>query len=63
MPDNYSLWEDKTRREEAWLARRPVCSHCGEHIQGRRLFDIDGELWHRSCFIEEFEKETEDYIA
>lgn len=50
-------------RAEAWLRKRPVCCFCGEHIQGRRLFDVEGKLWHRSCFIEEHEKDTEDYIA
>lgn len=63
MEDNYSQWEHEERKRENWLRQRPVCSYCGEHIQGRKLFDVDGKLWHRSCFIEEHEKETEDYIA
>ena len=48
--------------ERAWLAKRPICEYCREHIQNRKLIDYDGVLYHRSCFLEQFEKETEDYI-
>ena len=63
MSEPYREWEAKTRREDAWLASRPVCEMCGHPIQSRKLFDYDGVLFHRSCFIDEFEKETEDYIS
>lgn len=62
MSDPYRAWEEKTRREDAWLARRPRCYQCGEHIQSNKLFDVDGILYHRSCFIEQHERPTEDYI-
>ena len=62
MEDNYSMFEHRERQREAWLRSRPVCYHCGEHIQSNRLFDVEGVLWHRSCFVEEHEKDTEDYV-
>ena len=49
-------------RQEAWLARQPVCVHCGHHIQEENLVDINGELYHEQCAHDEFRKRTEDYI-
>ena len=63
MPDAYSQWEEKTRREEAWLAKRPVCCHCGHHIQEENLYDVEGSFFHEECMNERFRKYTEDYIA
>lgn len=60
--DNYSQWEAKTRREERWLAKRPVCEHCGHHIQYGSVIDIHGVLYHKSCFLGEHERDVEDYI-
>lgn len=62
MEDNYSMFRHREARQQAWLERRPVCYHCGEHIQNSKLIDVDGVLYHKSCFLEEHEKETEDYI-
>ena len=62
VEDNYSMFEHRERQREAWLRRRPVCSHCMEHIQGSHLFDIDGVLYCRPCLMDHFQKETEDYI-
>lgn len=61
-PDNYSLWEDRERQQEAWLARRPKCVHCNQPIQDERVFDVEGELYHVDCFNESHLKWTEDYI-
>ena len=61
MPDNYEIWEANERRKEAWLAGKPICAHCGNHIQDDRLFDINGYLYHVECAEEAFQKWTEDY--
>lgn len=63
MPDNYSQWEHHEREQERWLAKRPVCCHCGEYIQEENLFDINGNLYHEECAFQEFRKWTEDYEA
>lgn len=63
MADNYSLWADKTRREEQWLAMRPLCSYCGHPIQDEDLYDFEGELYHEQCMNDNFKKRTEDYMC
>jgi hypothetical protein len=40
----------------------PVCAYCDEPITDEKLFDLDGELYHISCFVSEYQKNTEDYI-
>lgn len=44
VPDNYDLWEDHNARQEAWLARRPVCSCCKKHIQDEEALHF-GDDW------------------
>ncbi len=63
MDDSYSLHKQREREQERWLARRPVCSFCGQPIQEDDLFDIKGDLYHVNCAVESFQKNTEDYIA
>lgn len=63
MDDNYSLWQRKEAQCEAWLAKRPVCCYCGQHVQDENLYDIEGSLYHEDCMNERFRKYTEDYIA
>lgn len=50
------------RKRQEWLDSLPKCAHCGEPIQDRRYFEIEGEPIHRECleeFCEEiFEKEN-----
>lgn len=35
--------------QEAWLARRPECADCGEHIQDENAYYINGEWICQSC--------------
>lgn len=63
MEDNYSLWEAKTRREEAWLEEQPVCDYCGEHIQDEECFDDGEKRLCLECLKNNFIKRTEDLIA
>ena len=61
MEDNYSLFRRREAQQEAALAKQPVCCYCGHPIQDEKLYDIEGELYHMSCAVENFCKETEDY--
>ena len=49
-------------QRERYLCRFPRCAHCGEYITERKLFDLDGNLYHLDCAEMEFQKDTEDYI-
>ena len=62
MEDNYSQWEHHERRQQQWLEKRPVCCYCDQHIQDEELFDIEGELYCKQCLVNNFQKNTEDYI-
>lgn len=48
--------------QESWLARRPVCADCGEHIQDDHYFDINGEAICPDCMEGNYRKEIGDYI-
>ena len=43
VPDNYSQWVAHEREQDSWLAKRPECADCGEHIQDEDAFYINGE--------------------
>jgi formylmethanofuran dehydrogenase subunit E len=62
MPDNYSLWEDRERQQEAWLRKRPVCADCDEPIQADHYFDINGEAICPDCMEGNYRKDIGDYI-
>lgn len=62
MPDNYTMWGAHEREQERRLARLPVCTNCGEPIQGERAWRINGNLWCEECAEDEFKVWTEDYI-
>lgn len=49
VPDNYSQWEAHERQHEAWLARRPVCADCENHIQDETAYYINGEWICEDC--------------
>jgi hypothetical protein len=49
--------------QEAELEKMPMCSHCGERIQGGYLFDIEGELYCEEHAYELFRKDAGDYIG
>ena len=61
MCDAYEMWRCREHEREKWLAKKPVCSRCEEHIQDERLFDIHGVLYCEGCACDEFKKWTEDY--
>ena len=53
--------EEKMADDARWLAKRPVCSRCGEPIQDEQLIEIDGELICLDC-IRGMTKLTDNYI-
>lgn len=59
-PDNYSQWENRERQHEAWLARRPVCVDCDEHIQDDHCFEFNGEYICPRCLEDLHRKDADD---
>ena len=64
MPDNYDLFEADDNRKEKWLAKRPVCSICKEHIQTEKAIYYNDQ-WcctGRECYRDFFENIMEDFL-
>lgn len=59
MPDNYSQWEAHQMKQEAWLAERPVCADCDEHIQDDHCFEINGEYICPRCMEDLHRRDVE----
>ena len=47
--------------QESWLAERPECADCGEHIQDENAYYINGEWICQSC-MSTYLVEVRDYI-
>lgn len=60
MPDNYSMWKKHQGSQDAWLARRPVCSECGEHIQEDYYYLINDEIICPDCMEDNYKKSIDD---
>ena len=60
MMDMYDLWEHREIELERRRARRPVCEHCGEHIQDETAVEFDGKFICESC-IDDLRVSMEDY--
>jgi hypothetical protein len=61
MPDNYSQWEAHQRKQDAWLAERPVCADCCEHIQDGSAYHKDG-VWICQDCMSAYLVDVDDYI-
>lgn len=48
--------------QEAWLARRPVCADCGEHIQESHYYLINDETICPDCLEAGYRKDIDDYV-
>jgi len=55
--------ESHLAEQDRQLERYPRCEYCGHEIQDEKLFDFDGDLYHRSCVVEQWQKDTEDYMT
>ena len=60
--DAYDQWCWHQAEEDAWLAKRPVCSCCEEHIQDDTCYEINDELICKHCLDVFFRKNVEDFI-
>ena len=52
--------DERDREEARWLAKRPICSICEEHIVEDRCYKVDGELICEDC-MNDMRVYTEDY--
>ena len=43
---DFTRWDNDC---EEWLARRPTCSECGQHIQDDYGFRIEDKLYCQDC--------------
>lgn len=50
IPDNYSRYELLEAKKAAWIAKRPVCSVCGEKIEDDFAFDDGNGLMCPECW-------------
>jgi hypothetical protein len=39
----YDLWASDDARKEKWLASRPICCICKEHIQDEQMISYNGK--------------------
>lgn len=54
---DFERWDAE---QEAWLAKRPVCADCDEHIQDCEAYYINGCLICQNC-IEAYRIEVGDF--
>lgn len=50
------------QQQERRIMHYPVCACCGYQILDERLFDFNGELYHKKCAESEFMKWADDYL-
>lgn len=55
---DYDYYEAKQVERER---RQPKCCRCGQTIWDDYLIDLNGDLYHEECFMDEFRHSTEDY--
>ena len=60
----YAQWEANDNAKEKWLARRPVCCICKEHIQEEKAIYYNDEWCHktRECSEEFWSNIMEDFL-
>lgn len=62
IPDNYDLWEQHDAEQERQLAKLPVCTYCGEHIQDDYLYLINDEIMCMDCLNDRYRHSTEYFM-
>lgn len=62
MLDYNDFYDMHLAEQEKWLAKRPKCCCCDEHIQDDFLYDIGGDLYCEECMEKEFRRYAENYI-
>ena len=64
IPDNYSQWERHEAEQARWLASRPICCRCKEHIQDDPVYHPDvgmvcPECWDELMYMDEDQEDAE----
>ena len=59
LPDNLDLFREHDAKQVKFLEKLPVCEYCGEPIQERYYYIIDGERICRECLDHHFREELE----
>ena len=62
IPDAYSQWLHNERETERWLAKRPVCADCGEHVQHGHYYRINDEVICPGCMESHYREEINDFF-
>lgn len=60
--DNYDLWCQHEEEQERWLASRPVCCVCQEHIQEPEAVNYKGNYYCKECEDEAWAKIRDEYV-
>ncbi len=60
VPDHYDQYRRYEARQEAEIAKLPVCYECGEPILDDYSYEYNDELICEKCLIQNHRKWTED---
>lgn len=64
IPDNYAMWEQHDRAQEALLDKLPNCEapRCGKLIQDDYYFEIEGEILCEDCMNKRYRRKVADFV-
>lgn len=62
IPDYTELHEEYEATQERRLEKLPKCDCCGEPIIDEYFYNIDGTFICEDCLINEYRKNTEDFM-
>ncbi len=60
IPDNYDMWLTHEAEQEKLLERLPVCRCCGERIQNKYYFYIEGNILCEDCMNDKYRRSVEE---
>jgi hypothetical protein len=60
IPDNHDVFMAHEQEKERWLAGRPVCSYCEQHIQEEFFYEIDCEKVCEDCLKLHFRRTVQE---
>lgn len=62
VPDAYSAFVKYEAERDAWLANRPLCDECKDHIQEERCYQTSDGIICEFC-IDKYKVWTEDLMS
>lgn len=62
MKEPWEYWEDHCAEVEEYRSYLPICDKCRKPIDEDTYLEIDGEIYHKDCAMELFEKFTDRYV-